>query len=76
LPSDLVDHFEFDISGLTEIGQVAHLSELKLDFKKYEIHIDLETPIVSILEVRGATVEETTVTPSEVPATQEKKDTE
>ncbi|EKE28626.1 MAG: hypothetical protein ACD_3C00037G0017 [uncultured bacterium (gcode 4)] len=57
-PWDLVDHFEFDVSVLTEIGQVAHLSDLKIDTKKHEIHIDMETPIVSILEVRGAAVEE------------------
>jgi large subunit ribosomal protein L25 len=75
-PADLVDHFEFDISGLTEIGQVAHLSDLKLDLKKFEIHADMETPIVSILEQKWAKIEEEVVAPSAVPATQDEKKTE
>lgn len=68
-PADLVDHFEFDISVLTEIGQVAHLSDLKIDSKKLEVHLSPETPIVSILEVKGAAAasEETPAAPA--PAT-------
>lgn len=77
LPSDIVDHFEFDISGMTELGQVAHFSELNINAKKYETHIALDTPIVSIFEQRGIVVEEPIVAPADVPATKEtKKDSE
>lgn len=74
LPNDLVDHFEFDISCLTELGQVAHFSELKIDAKKFEIHIDSETPIASVLEPRWIKVEDeiNTPNPSEVPASTQK----
>lgn len=75
-PADLVDHFEFDISNMKEIWQVAHLSELKLDLKKYETHMDLETPMVSILEQKWQTAEESTVSPSEVPSAQDDNKTE
>lgn len=71
-PSDLVDHFEYDISALLEIGQVAHFSELKIDAKKYETHLTQETPIVSILEPKVATEEEV-VAPGEVPSAQDEK---
>lgn len=55
LPSDLVDHFEFDISNMVELWQVAHFSEVAIDSKKFEVlHITPETPIVSILETRGS----------------------
>lgn len=77
LPADLVDHFEFDISSLTEVWQVAHFSELNLDVKKYETHMEMETPIVSILEQKWQTVEEeSTVAPWDVPSSQDDNKTE
>lgn len=73
-PADLVDHFEFDISVLTEIWAAAHLSDLNIDLKKFEVHLPLETTIVSILEPATTVEEETpTVAPSEVPTAAEEK---
>lgn len=74
LPADLVDHFEFDITVLAEIWDAAHLSDLNLDTKKYEIHLPLDTTIVSILEPATNEIEEEpTVAPSEVPTAAEEK---
>lgn len=76
-PADLVDHFEFDISNMSELGQVAQLSEMNIDPKKYDVQIAIDTPIVSIFEQRGVVIEEEAVAPADVPATKEtKKDSE
>lgn len=71
-PSDLVDHFEYDISALVEVWQVAHFSELNIDTKKYETHLTPEAPIVSILEPK-VSAEEEVIAPGEVPSAQDEK---
>lgn len=72
-PADLVDHFEFDISEMTEVGQVAHLNQVKIDLEKYEIHIDMESPIVSILETKAPIIEEEVTEVADVATEQDEK---
>lgn len=74
LPWDLVDHFEFDISALLGIWDSAHLSDVNIDTKKFDIHLPLDTTIVSILEpATNAVEEEVSIAPSEVPTATEEK---
>lgn len=75
-PADLVDHFEFDISALVEVWDAAHLSDLNIDLKKYEVHLPLDTTIVSVLEPAANSAEEEApaVAPEDVPAANEKKE--
>lgn len=55
LPADLPELFEIDISGLTEIGQTLHLSDIKYDREKIKVILseeELEAPIVIVQEVK------------------------
>lgn len=61
LPADLPESFEIDISGLTEIGQTLHLSDLKYDRSKITVILteeELEAPIVLVQEVKEEVEEE------------------
>ncbi|EKE26168.1 MAG: hypothetical protein ACD_4C00399G0001 [uncultured bacterium (gcode 4)] len=73
LPKDLVDNFEIDISNMLNIWDVLHISDIKIDTKKFEIHLPVDMPVVSILEVRWAKTEETWAPEAkEVPASEQK----
>lgn len=72
-PWDLVDHFEFDISTLLEVWSAAHLSDIAIDTTKFEIHLPLDTTIVSILEPATVVEDEIVVAPSDVPTAGEEK---
>lgn len=71
-PKDLIDSFEVDVSSLANIWDVLHLSDVKIDNKKFEILTSIESPIVSVLETRADKIEEANVAPAEVPASEQK----
>jgi large subunit ribosomal protein L25 len=61
LPADLPEMFEVDISGLTEVGQTLHLSDVAFDRDKITVLLseeELEAPIVIVQKVEKE-VEET-----------------
>lgn len=61
LPGDLPEKFEIDISGLTEVGQALHLSDIKYDKSKVEVILseeEMEAPIVLVQEVKEVVEEE------------------
>lgn len=76
LPADLPELFEIDISGLTEVGQTLHLSDIKFDREKITVLLseeELEAPIVIVQKVEEE-VEETpaeTTEGAEAPAGEE-----
>ncbi|MDD2486803.1 MAG: 50S ribosomal protein L25 [Candidatus Gracilibacteria bacterium] len=77
LPKDLVDGFDVDVSGLTALGEVMHLSDVKIDTKKFELITPIDSPIISVLETKGAKIEdEAPAEAAEVPASEQKKDKE
>ncbi len=70
LPGDLPEKFEIDISGLTEVGQALHLSDIKYDKSKITVLLseeEMEAPIVLVQEVKEIVEEEPTTeeTPAE-----------
>lgn len=70
LPADLPELFEVDISGLTEVGQTLHLSDIKFDREKITVLLseeELEAPIVIVQKVEEE-VEETPATEGEATA--------
>jgi large subunit ribosomal protein L25 len=50
LPTDLPEHIEVDISGLSEVGMTIHAKDLKYDHSKVTIQVEAEEPIVTIQE--------------------------
>ncbi len=48
LPTDLVESFEVDISGLSEVDQAIYVKDLKYDKNKIEIKDDLEQIVVKV----------------------------
>lgn len=61
LPADLVDSFTVDISGMTAIGDVIHVSDLKIDTSKFEVLAHAEEAIVVAQAPRKIEEEEVTV---------------
>jgi len=60
LPGDIVESFELDISGLT-MGHSLHVSDIKLDEKKFEVINHLEDPVVGAQELKKQEEEEVVV---------------
>ena len=48
LPRNLVDHFDVDLSALTEIGSMIKVWDLGIDTEKYELSHDLEDVVAKI----------------------------
>lgn len=48
LPTDLPEHIDIDISGLTAIGDTVHAKDLKIDHDKVKIQTEEEEIIVTI----------------------------
>lgn len=48
LPTDLPDKFEIDISKLSEVDQMVHVKDLKIDKAKIEVKTDLEEILVKV----------------------------
>jgi large subunit ribosomal protein L25 len=72
LPTDLPEKIEVDISGLTEVDQAINISDLKYDKDKVEVKNDAEQVVVKIAAPKEEIIEEPTVAPTEVPATEQK----
>lgn len=73
LPTDLPEKIEVDISGLDEVGKTVTVADLKLG-ENIEVKTHKNQVIVKIEEPREEVIEtpEVTVTPGEVPATEQK----
>lgn len=73
LPTDLPEKIEVDISVLDEVGKTVTVADLKLG-DKVEIKTHKDQVIVKVEEPREEVIEtpEATVTPGEVPATEQK----
>ncbi len=72
LPRNLVDHFDVDLSLLTEIGSTIKISDLKLDAEKYELSNDVEDVIAKVSAPREeeeelVNMDEVAVTGADVP---------
>jgi len=48
LPKDIVDAFELDISTIEHTGTTLHISDIKIDTKKFAIVSHLEEAVVSV----------------------------
>ncbi len=48
LPADIVDSFELDISPLDHSGKVLHVSDIKVDTKKFEILSPMDGAVASV----------------------------
>lgn len=70
LPSDLVDHFDVDLSLLAQEGDVIRVSHLGIDMTKYELSTNMEDVVATATLPRSAVEEETQTseTPEETPA--------
>jgi large subunit ribosomal protein L25 len=66
LPKDIVDAFELDLGNLT-MGHTLHVSDLKIDSKKFTVLTHAEDAIVSAHAPKKQKDEETTAT-AEAPA--------
>ncbi len=58
LPKDIVDAFELDISVIDQIGTTLHVSDMKVDTKKFHVLSHAEEAVVSV-HVRKEHKEET-----------------
>lgn len=58
IPSKLPDHFDLDISVLTEIGDSLYVSDIKVDDEEIVILTDPETNVFKIDEIREMVVED------------------
>lgn len=72
LPRNLVDHFDVDLTLLTEIGSTIKISDLKLDPEKYELSNDVEDVIAKVSAPREeeeelVNLDEVAVTGADVP---------
>ncbi len=57
LPGDILEKIEVDVSALT-MGDVLTVKDIKMDVSKYEILLDEDTAIASVLQPRVATEDE------------------
>lgn len=77
LAKDLVDAFEVDITALDNMGDIIHVSDLKIDAKKFDLHTALEAAVVSVHAPKGGLTEDeaeaAAVPAAEVPAAQDDK---
>ncbi len=53
LPKDIVDAFELDISAIDHMGKSLHVSDLKIDTKKFHILSHAEEAIVTVHAPKG-----------------------
>lgn len=65
LPTDIPNHFDLDVSLLTDIGSQLTVKDLKVDSSKVSIDMSADEPIIIIQEAKAEEVEET---PQEVEA--------
>jgi large subunit ribosomal protein L25 len=66
LPRNLVDHFDVDLSKLTEIGSMIKVGDLGIDTEKYDLSNDLEDVIAKVSAPR---VEEEAVNMDDIAVT-------
>lgn len=75
LPGDMIEAFELDVSTIEHVGQSLHVSDLKVDDKKFEVLTHSEVSIVGAHNVKEHKEEETPATPAtEVPTTAQKNE--
>jgi large subunit ribosomal protein L25 len=82
LPTELPDHFDVDISNLTEIDQAIYVKDIASGSSKVEVLTDAELIVVKIeapqkevvIEETPATVAEEAATPATEEATDDKKE--
>lgn len=72
LPADLPEKIEVDISKLETLEQHITVADLIVDRNKIEIKTAADQTVVKLEEPKEEVVEEPTVAPSEVPATEQK----
>ncbi|MDD2694026.1 MAG: 50S ribosomal protein L25 [Candidatus Gracilibacteria bacterium] len=48
LPKDIVDAFEVDISALDHMGKTLHISDVKIDAKKFQVLSHAEEAVVTV----------------------------
>lgn len=48
LPKDIVDAFEIDISALDHMGKTLHISDMKIDAKKFHVISHAEEAVVTV----------------------------
>jgi large subunit ribosomal protein L25 len=65
LPADIVDAFELDVSGLA-MGHSLHVSDIKLDTKKYQVLAHAEESVVSMHAPKKQKDEDTTASVADV----------
>jgi len=58
LPSDLVDHFDVDLSVLKEEGDAIRVSDLGIDTTKYELSVNNDDVVANASLPRAAVEEE------------------
>jgi large subunit ribosomal protein L25 len=72
LPGDILEQIEVDVSGL-EIGDVLTVKDIELDASKYEILMDDDTAVASVLAPRVAADDEEAEAGAEPEVLTEKK---
>lgn len=72
LPADLPEEIQVDISKLENLEQTISVADLVIDRSKIEIKTAAEQIVVKLEEPKEEVVEEPTVAPGEVPATEQK----
>ena len=76
LPADIIDAFEVDISVIDHIGQVLHVSDIKIDTKKFEVLTGSEEAVASVHAHKEYKEETEAVDVSAVEVATEKKEEE
>lgn len=66
LPADIVDAFELDIASLDHMGKSLHVSDIKIDTKKFHILSHAEEAVVSVHAPKKQKEETETVSVADV----------
>ena len=66
LPKDIVDAFELDISGIEQIGTTLHVSDVKVDTKKFHVLSSADEAVVSVHAHKELSEETETVSVDDV----------